>query len=59
MLFCFVLFRQSLKDEYLSDLLIILITLDSAIPVFFSISSKVTRSAQAAHMTQSGSFIFG
>jgi len=59
MLLCFVLFRQSLKDEGLSDLLIILITPDSVIPVFFLISSKVILSAHAAHITQSGLLISG
>ena len=38
---------------------IILITSDSVFPVFFSISSKVILSAQAAQITQSGSLTSG
>ena len=46
-------------DEGFKDLRIILITSDSVLPVFFSISSKVILSAQAAQITQSGLFMSG
>lgn len=45
--------RQRLKEDGLRLRLITLITSDSERPVCCSISSKVTRSAQAAQMTQS------
>ena len=48
--------------DFSSNLLsqfIILITSDSRLPVFFSISSKVIRSAQAAQIIQSGSSMLG
>ena len=56
---CFILcelalFLHSLNDEGFKDLLIMLITSLSVLPVYFSISSKVILSAHAAHMTQSG-----
>ena len=53
------LFLHNLNEDSLSDRLIILITSDSEYPVFFSISSKVIRSAQAAQMTQSGLSLLG
>ena len=46
------------NENYLAQFFI-LITSDSFFPVFFSISSKVILSAQAAQMIQSGSSILG
>ena len=50
----FIDFNSNLLTQF-----VILITSDSFFPVFFSISSKVILSAQAAQMIQSGSSILG
>mgnify|MGYP004247250603 CR=1 FL=1 len=59
MLWFLALFLQSLKEEGFNFFLIILITSLSEYPDLFFISSKVMRSAQAAHTTQSGLIEFG